>query len=235
MRPTLLQHAGAWIPLLPLLLAVLSFRRLSPARIWIAAWCALLVAQDAIGFTMGMRGINNLWVGYVFQPVLGGVGLWALSHWQPDDMTRAGLRYAVPLVVVVNIILILAIEDRRTFSLVASPFHYITLLLASLWTFVRLSLASDESLAKQDWFWITGGLMLFAATSTAIGPLAWYLLRPRVDLLHAMLNVRAASNILAFAAITWGMLCPRQRYSGGFSSRPFSPSSSSSPVSGSRW
>ena len=233
MRPTLLQHAGAWIALLPLLVAILTFRRLGPARAWIAVWCALLVAQDAIGLVLGLRGINNLWVGYIFQPILGGVGLWALSYWQPDDTSRTGLRYAVPLVVVVNVILILAIEDRRTFSLVASPFHYITLLLASLWTFVRLSITTEDPLAREEWFWITGGLMLYAATSTAIGPLAWYLLRPRVDLLHAMLNVRAASNILAFAAITLGMLCPRQqKYSGGFFSRPFSPSSSSSLASG---
>lgn len=185
---------------------------------------------------LATRGINNMWVGYAFQPLIGAAALWALAHWQPTHTSRSALRYAVPLFVAVNVVLILAIEDRRTFSLVAGPFHYMVLLLAALWTFLRLNLASEEEVWRQDWFWITGGLMLFAAASTAIGPLAWYFLEPRVELLHAMFNVRAAAHVAALAAITWGILWQkRQTFSGGSSSPLSSPSSSSSAGSASRW
>lgn len=236
LRPTLLQYAGSVAPLAVVIAAALGRGFAVPARRWAAIWCALFIAQDAIAVSLGWRGFNNHWVSYVFQPALGASGLWALAHWQPDSTGRSALRFAIPLVVVVNIGLMLVVDDRSTFSLVASPFHHITLLLAAMWTFLRRSLASEEPLLKQDWFWVTAGIMLFAATGTAIGPLAWYFVGPRVDLLHAMLNVRAAANVAAFAAITWGMLCQsRQGFSGGSSFPLPSRSSSSSAGSASRW
>jgi hypothetical protein len=219
---------AAWIPALPVVVAVLSRSRMTPARWWVAGWCLVLVALNAIAYTMAVRGINNHWLGYFFQPLHVAVALWALSHWHVEATARAALRFAIPLVFTVGILLSVAIEDRQTFSLISGPFHNIVLLLAALWIFVRRSVASDAPVLQQDWFWIAGGMMLIAASSTAVGPLAWYFLRPRVDLLHAMLNVRATADVAAFLAITWGMMCPkRQSFSGGYSSPRFSPSSSS--------
>lgn len=194
-----------------------------------AAWCVLLVAQDAISLIVGSHGVNNLWMAYLFWPLISGVLLWALAEWHPDNAAKLALRAAIPLVVVVSAVLTLTIDDARTFSLVVAPFHSIVMLLAAIWTFVILSLRSDSSIPKADWFWIVGGLMLYAATATAIEPLAWYLIQERVDLLHSAFNVRAAVVLLSFAAITWGMLLRRTpRYSGGSSSPPSSRSSSSS-------
>lgn len=199
-------------------------------------WSLALVVEATIAYGLGARNINNHWVGYVFQPLTGGLALWAISHWQPDVTTRSALRFAVPIFVLVNVLLIYSFDDRATFSLVSSPFHFLVLLFAALWTFVRLSVLSDEPIVRQDWFWIMGALILIAAVSTAVGPLAWYFLRPRVDLLHAMLNVRAGVYLAGFVAISWGMLCPtRLTFSGGSFSPLSSPSSSSSVGSGSRW
>lgn len=205
-------------------------------RWWVVAWSVVLVLEGTIAWVLGMRNINNHVVGYVFAPVSGGLALWAISHWQPDRTTRSALRFAVPLFVIVSAVLIYAFDDRSTFSLVSTPFHYLVLLFAALWTFVRLGILSDEPIARQDWFWIMAGMILIAAVSTALGPLAWYLLRPRVDLLHAMLNVRAGAYVASFVAISWGMLCQtRQTFSGGSLSPLSSPSSSSSAASASRW
>lgn len=235
-RPTLLQYAAIWIPALPVLAVALRFGRTTSAQRWVAVWCLVLVIRNAISMVLGLRGINNHWVFYSFMPLLGAVALWALSYWQPDATGRAALRYAIPLVVLVNVVLIFAFEDQQTFSLLASPFHFLVLLFAALWTFVRRSLVSDEMLLRQDWFWITGGIMLSAASATALGPLAWYFLRPRVDLLHVMLNFGAAADMVAFAAITWGMFCQsRPSFSGGSFSPPSSQSSSSSAGSASPW
>jgi hypothetical protein len=94
------------------------------------------------------------------------------------------------------------------------------------------SLAEHGRLLRQDWFWILGGIMLFTGTGTALQPLAWYLVRVgREDLLLSAFNLKAAVDIFAFAAITWGVLCPLPpRLSGGVSSPPSSPLASwSSP------
>lgn len=236
MRPTLLQYVAVWSPILPFLAALLARRRMTRGRWWVAAWSFVLVLEGTLEWALGMRNINNHWVGYVFAPVSGGVALWAISHWQPDRTSRSALRFAVPLFVIVSVLLIYAFDDRSTFSLVSSPFHYLVQLFAALWTFVRLSMLPEEPIARQDWFWIMGGMILIAGVSTALGPLAWYLLRPRVDLLHAMLNVRAGAYLAAFVAITWGMLCQTRRtFSGGSFSPLSSPSSSSSAGSASPW
>lgn len=236
MRPTLLQYVALWIPALPVLAALAVPRRMTPGRWWVVAWALALTVEATIGYILASRNINNHWVGYVFAPVAGGLALWAISYWQPDRNARSALRFAVPLFAIVSVALIYALEDRSTFSIVSGPFHYLVQLFAALWTFVRLSMVSDEPILQQDWFWIMGGMILIAAVSTAVGPLAWYLLRPRVDLLHAMLNVRAGAYLAAFVAITWGMLCQTRRtFSGGSFSPLSSPSSSSSAASPSQW
>ena len=176
---------------------------------------------------LGRKGINNLWIVYVGQPLLSVTLLWALSEWHRHRSAQLALKAAIPLVIVVSVALTFAVDDPRNFSLVAAPFHSIVMLLAAIWTFLALGLKAESAVHRESWFWIIGGVILYAATSTAMQPIAWYLIRERVDLLHAAFNVRAAIVLLSFGAITWGML-PRgtPTYSGGSSSPPSSPSSS---------
>jgi hypothetical protein len=184
-----------------------------------------------------MRQINNMWVGYLFMPMTGAVALWALSHWHPPGTARLALRVAVPLFVTVSAVLTLRLEDPHTFSLVAAPFHGLVLLLAAIWTFIQLGMGETAPLLRRDWFWTVAGLMLYAGTTTAMEPAAWYLLSvERVDLLNLAVNAKAASDILAFVAITWGLLCPvLPTSSGGSSLPPSSPLGSWSAPSASRW
>jgi len=192
-------------------------------------WCLVIVSQDVVGIALAEQGRTNLWISYLFEPLFSGALLWALAFWIPERSSSLALRAAVPLVALASVILTITLDDPRSFSLVVAPFHSIVMLLAAVWTFVSLSLESKSSIVRQDWFWIIGGVMLYAATATAIQPLAWYLIRERVDLLHAAFNVRAAMVLLSFSAITWGMLSQgMRRFSGGSSSPPSSPSSSSS-------
>ena len=178
---------------------------------------------------LGARRQNNHWTGYVGLPIVSALVLMALAHWHPSRAPRLALQAAIPLVILVSVGLTITLEDPKRFSLVVAPFHAIVTLLAAVWTFVSLSLAARSSIVKEDWFWIVGGIMLYAATATAMQPLAWYLIRERVDLLHAAFNVRAAVVLLSFIAITWGMLSRGTRTSsGGSSSPPSSPSSFSS-------
>lgn len=202
---------------------------LIPARQLVIVWCVIVGSSEIIAMLLGARGVHNLWLAYIAEPVKAAALLWALALWQPDRSASLALKVAVPLVIAVSILLTLTLDDTRSFSLVVSPFHAIVTLLAAVWTFVSLSLDARSSIVREDWFWIVGGIMLYAATATAMQPLAWYLIKERVDLLHAAFNVRAGIVVLSFIAITWGML-PRgtPTSSGGSSSPPSSPSSFSS-------
>jgi len=217
-----LQYAAAGSLLLPPLAAFVGASRITSARRWVLVWCLLLASQNAIALGLGSRGVPNLWLGYTFRPLGAAVLLWALSYWHTGAKGRLALRSAIPLVFLFSVILSIVVDDPRTFSLVAAPFHYFILFLAALWTFVGLSIGSERAVYASDWFWITGGIMLYAATTLAIHPLALVFLNDRVDLLHTAYNLRAAASILAFAAITWGMLCQEVRKSSGGPSLPAS-------------
>jgi hypothetical protein len=237
LRPTWLQHAATLSQLVPPLVAVAAGRLLPPGRRWIVIWCLSLVLQDGVSVAVAMQGSHNIWVSYVFLPLTGAIALWTLSLWQIGTTERVTLRLAIPIFVFVSVSLSILVDDLSTFSLVTAPYHAMVLLLAAMWTFVRRSLSETGIMLSQDWFWAVGGLMLYAATSTAIQPLAFYLLgEGREDLFHAALNVKAAIDVLAFAAIMGGMLCPvPPTFSGGSSSSPSSPSGSSSLPSARRW
>lgn len=215
--------------MLPLLAGAIRVRRLSTAQLAIIVWCAIEASLNVLAVLIGSRGRNNLWLGYVGHPLLSVSLLWALAQWHPGKAASLALKIAIPLVLLVSVVLTVTLDDPSDFSLAVVPFHAIVMLLATVWTFVSLSLRAESSIVLEDWFWIIGGVMLYAATAAAMQPLAWYLIRERVDLLHSAFNVRAAAVILSFAAITWGMLLRgAPRYSGGSSWPPFSQSSSSS-------
>lgn len=210
-------------------MAALADSAKTAARRWIVIWCMVLICLGFTASLLAARGTNNLWLRYVGDPLTTAALLWALGNWHPAKYASLALRAAIPLVLLVSVALTLVFDDPRSFSLAVAPFHSILTLLAAIWTFVALSMESHTSLLREDWFWIIGGVMLHAATATAMQPLAWYLINQRVDLLHAAFNVRAAIELLSFGAITWGMLARQTPRSSGGSLPPrSSPSSFSS-------
>jgi hypothetical protein len=237
-RPALIVHAAAASQLLPPVLGVAA-GRLSPVpRRWVVVWCLLQAASDGISLAVAYSGHGNLWVTSLFSPVSGAVALWTLSCWQRGATGRLALRFAIPLFLLVSAGLTLGVDDPRTYSLIAAPYHALVLCFAALWTFMTRSLAERGRLLRQDWFWVLGGIMLFTGTATALQPLSWYLLRvAREDLLVSAINVKSAVDVLAFAAITLGVLCPLPpRRSGGAFSPPSSPlASSSAPSASPSW
>jgi hypothetical protein len=235
LKPTILMYVAGWSQLAPPA-AGAAARRLTPGgRREIAIWCLLQVASDGLSLVLGRRGLNNLWVSYLFMPVTGAIALWAISCWHRPGTGRLTLRIAIPLFVVVSAGLTFGVEDPRAYSMIAAPFHALVLFFAALWTFMVRSLTGQARLMQQDWFWILGGLMLFTGTATAQQPIAWYLVSAgREDVFRAVFDLKAAVDILAFAAITRGVLCPLPpRFSGGASLPRSSPLASSSAPSAS--
>lgn len=195
--------------LLPAIAALFARDRLTPARRWMVLWCVFLVVQDEVSFVLGLRHINNLWLGYVAAPVSGAIALWMLSLWQETRTSRLALRLAIPLFVAVSAILSVAVDDPTTFSFASAPFQYLVLLFAALWTFVRRSLDQREGLTSSGWFWILTGFMLYNGISIAQQAVVWYLYDAgQTDLVAAVFSFKELVQIAAFTAIAGGMLCP---------------------------
>ena len=236
MRLTYLLHAASVAQVLPVVVGLAGNRLVTAQRRAASLWCLVLLLGDMAQLIAGLGG-ENLWLGYAVPPAAGAVVLWALSLEHPDAIGQSTIRLAIPLQIAVGIVLTVTIEDPNTFSLVASPFHALVVLLAASWTFVRLGLSKTGAPARQDWFWMVGGIMIYSATFTALQPVSWFLrASDRLDLLAAVYYAKAAADVLAFLAIAGGMLCPvPPRSSGGSSSPPSSPWASSSAPSGRPW
>ena len=233
----LLLHVATLSQVVPLIVAIAGDRLHSPLRRAVALWCLALFIGDALYLMASLSRGENLWLGYVIPPLGSVLALWALSLGHPDAVGRVAIRVAIPLEILVGVILTLTIEDPSTFSLVTSPFHALVVLLAASWTFLRLGLSETEGLARRDWFWIVGGIMIYSATLTALQPVSWFLRAAgRLDLLAAVYYAKAAADIVAFLAIAGGMLCPVLPTSSGGSSSPgSSPWASSSAPSARPW
>ncbi|MFN0180521.1 MAG: hypothetical protein ACKVZ0_17105 [Gemmatimonadales bacterium] len=227
MKPTALQHLAAWTPLIPAVLVAFGDRWRSPPRRWMALWCGVYVALNALAWALAARGVNNHWLGYLSYPGEAALAIAALAACHGAGVERLALRFTIPLLLGVTVVVTLILENPRSFSLIVGPLNSLVVLLASVWTAVRLGVGAVEPLHRQDWFWLAGGIMLFAAGDVAWGPVAWYLSSQHVDLLHSAINTKAAVDTLAFGALTVGILCPTPAIPFGGSSSPGSLRSSS--------
>jgi hypothetical protein len=216
-------HLAACFQVLPPLVGVLSGRWTIPARRWVLVACLGLALADAVAWQVALHGGENQFVTYVFLPLTGAALLWAFSDWQTTETTRLAMRLAIVPFIAVSVVLSLWVDDPRRPSLYTAPFHSVAMLIAASWTFVRRSLAGTGPLMRQDWFWITAGFMVYFGAYTAIQPLTAFLIAAgRNDLILAAFNVRAVVVILAWIAVSGGMLCPIPLTpSGGPSSRRF--------------
>jgi hypothetical protein len=203
----MLMHMAALSQVLPPVAARLRRSR-SPAHQAIVVGCAIGISGDALQLLLAMKNINNFWVSYTFTPLVGAAFLFGLAAWQLTYLERLTLRLAIPIYVVAHFSLVLLTEDVRHFSSFVGPLHSLILLIAALWTLVRRSFAqSEQPHLQSDWFWVAGGLAIYGAASALFGPVASILMRDRIDLVVAAINVRSALYILSFTAIAWGVQC----------------------------
>jgi hypothetical protein len=213
-------HMAALSQVLPPVAARLR-RSHSPAHQAVVIGCAIGISGDALQLLLAMKNLNNFWVSYTFTPLAGAAFLFGLAAWQLTYLERLTLRLAIPIYLVAHFSLALLTEDVRHFSLFAAPLHALIILTAALWTLVRRSFAHSEQPNLQcDWFWVAGGLAIYGAASALFGPVASRLMRDRIDLVVAAMNVRAALYVLSFIAIAWGVQCRHPAKLSGPSSSP---------------
>jgi hypothetical protein len=224
----------AWAStLLPVLAGLRGGWGSSASRAAILVWSFVLVSANALALLLASRGINNHWLIYLSTPINGAAVIVAMIGWQMGEGGRLILRILLPLYLAAWTTIVFTIEDINTFSLVAGPFSALVLLIAVSATFVLRSTRSLDPLIRQDWFWVSIGLLIFYGVETGYPPVALLLGQSRPDLLLAALQARSVIIIVAMITVSWGLLCPTTLpQSGGSSSRLASPSLSSLSRSG---
>ena len=213
-------YAASFSRVLPPI-ALLARRTSTPGRSWAAVACLVLIAGDYAARTLGAKGINNLWIGYISNPAVGIATLLALASWQRSQKSRRLFLALVPVFALAWIAVVVAAEDINNFSVAAFPFQALLLLILSLWTLLTSSLADGPGmLVRSDWFWISAGFALSNGAASATEPLSAMLLSSAPDRLFQLFNFRAGIDLVAALAITAGMLCPVTTAPSGPSSSP---------------
>lgn len=212
-------YAASFSRVLPPI-TLLARRAATPGRSWAAVACLVLIVGDYAARTLGSRGVNNLWIGYISNPVVGIATLLALASWQRSLRSQRIFLVLAPVFALAWITMVLAAEDVSKFSVAAFPLQALLLLILSLWTLLTNGLTDGTgALTRSDWFWVSVGFALSNGAASAIEPLSAMLLSSAPERLFQLFNFRAGIDLLAALAITAGMLCP-------VTTAPSSPSSS---------
>lgn len=180
----------------------------------------LTLASDVVARLVTLRGQHNLWVWNVFGPPFAALLLLALAEWQRTEFERLALRIAAPVTALAWVALVALVEDATGFGQYVGPMHALVLLAAALWTWVRRAAVAEGSLLRADWFWASGAIALYGASTAAIEPLAAYLIDERVDLVMRAYKLRAVLHGTAFLLLAWSILCPSPAKRSGPSSSP---------------
>lgn len=181
--------------------------RLTGARAWVLVWCTIQVAADLVALLLDRDGHSTQWIQYCATPLEGATILWALSLWQRQALARLTLRLAIPLFLVAFGVLV-ALGDPRGATPLAGPVYTMLALGAALYTLGTRGHDEAESLWQSDWFWMCGGLMLYFGSGATLVPVGAVVARDHPELVIRASEVKSLVDIVAFAALTIGALCP---------------------------
>ena len=208
MKGLLPLYAASVAEAIPLVAAGVARRGAAGGRGWVLAWCGLLTAANLTQGWLGARDVNNLWVSWVVNPVGGALVLWALSCWLTREVPRLTMRLMIVPFLVVWAVLALAFDRASTFSSAAEPLANLVCLGAAAYTLVARSRTSSADLLRQDWFWVTAGMVLYFGTLSTRSPLSALLVSNDPALLIRAYEVAAVLCVVALLAITRGVTCP---------------------------
>jgi hypothetical protein len=221
-QPSWPVYASIGSQYLPLVAAAVRRRDLTRPRVFVLLWVVIYVLVNVAAVSLARRHINNHFLPAIVTPFQGIAILWALSLWQTRQVARLTIRLAIPCFLVAWAVFTFTIDDVRNFSVSAEPIYSMLALGVALFTLVSRGADATETLTRQDWFWICGGLAIHFAALAVVLPLAAGLNNSNPEVVIRAYYVRAVINVFAFICITIGFLCPKPLAPSGFS---FSPAS----------
>jgi len=205
-RAPLLLYLGSAAEALPLVAAAIVRGPQRGARLWILAWCGVMVCCDILSFWTAYHGMRNIWIGYL-ATVAGALVLWGFSNWQQSATERLTLQVAAFLFLAVWVILTAVFDNLSLPSRASTPMANTVCLLAAAYTLLARSLRSREDLMHQDWFWVSAGVAFYFGIWSAMDLMRALLLGRNLALWLALNQIGFAVNILPWLAIARGVTC----------------------------
>jgi len=204
----------------PLAVAVRRWPLLSSSLRCFAGYLALELVIGLASFVLGRLEINNHLVAVIGVPIETALILFAFAGWQVDQPAHRLLRTLAPFTALFWLPPLLGWEALHDFSLVTDSAQAILCLAVAAFTLVRRSFARGGPATHEDWFWISGGVMLYFATYALVNPLTRYFMTHAPSAAVAVLTVTAGVHVCANLLFTLGMRCPQRPWNSGPSISP---------------
>ncbi len=209
--------AATFLQLAPILTGVVARWRFRGPRLWISLWLLVGFSFDMLQFLMSRSSLNNHWTTYLVAPLMGIIALRVMIYWQRHELARIATGLMIPLSLAAWLVLLMAVEDARTFSRVVEPMYSVLALGVGVYTIGSRALHDDVPLLEQEWFWCCGALALYYGSAAAVSPLGALLVATRPDLVLKALTMQAAIDIVAYLLVSIGFLCRPPTPSGAWS------------------
>lgn len=192
--------------------AVLVVRgRHAPAPLLrVSVWFLVLILADMLDLYVAYRHGTNRGTSWLMLPIEVAATFWILEAWQVWPIARRVYRLAVPIVLGGAALALMALDPDRTFEIIVGPILALSALGATIQTWVQRSLATEEPLLRQDWFWILLGVgLLWLSFVPSSGFIEVFLQRGRVGEAIIALLSRSWIAWASILLVTWGIVCPR--------------------------
>jgi len=185
-------------------------RNFSRPVLWVVAGAAVSVIGTLLGRIAAAKVGNNHWLATIDDPLMFALFFIALEEWQITYLERLTFKITLFVTLVVYVLLVAFVEDVSTLSRFGIPMYSLVLTAAGTWTLLRRSFrTTDRPLWTTDWWWIAGGLTLYAATTLLTQPIGGaFLAAGRIDLFTRLWEFRAVCVDVAMIAVTVGILRP---------------------------
>lgn len=201
---------AGWVQYIPILGLLLTRRNRSRPVLWIWAGIVVSVTGNALGRIAAHRVGNNHWLSYIDSAFMFALFYAGLSEWQVTERESRVTRVAIFAVLGLYVLLVAVVEDVSTFPIYAMLLCAVALLALGVWTLLRRSFTGFRvPVLRTDWFWVTGGLVFYGATTAAVEPISRILMAAgRIDLFTLVYSLRAVCVDISFLLVTAGFLIP---------------------------
>ncbi len=214
---------SVWILLIPVVIALGRWRRISRASQWTAGWLVSMMGADAAGrfWIWFVDPTSNLVVLNASLLVCTALLMQALAEWQANAVPRNAMHIALVLSVVGLALSFYLFEGMHSFSTVAYPAVCIFALTGALIAFASHAMGDAQPVLRSDWGWTLPAIAIYNGSTAAVTIVSQVALQ-RNDL-HLIVNAsyaRATAVYVSLFLFTGALFWPPLARSSGTSSSP---------------
>lgn len=207
----LLSFCSSWSAAIPLLAALVLWRRLDLPMRLLGALFLIAILIEAGCWYLAFRSTSNLWLFHVWTAIEYSLTILIFSFWQREPGIRRLLRLSIPAFFIMLVTNKIFFEPFHGLDSISRSISSIIIVLVAAMTFQRMLIEPGESLLRDSRFWISSAALIYHAGTLTIFTLGRVMMADDMNVFEAIYAVHGVINILANLLFAGGFLCRLRR------------------------